>query len=218
MRQRLPPSASVAEPTEGDRLFAPAAARNREPLCELLAAHAPQTGRALEIASGTGQHVVAFAKRLPGLTWHPSDIATARRASINAHAVDADLPNITPVDFLPIFNKFYYNEHGHFDLIMLANLLHLIPTDAVQNLVTEAALALAPSGTLILYGPFKRAGQLTSPGDTRFDAELRAADPAIGYKDDLDMARWLSDAGLSPIDQTEMPANNLAFIAGKPSP
>ena len=218
MSPRLPPSASVSEPTEGDRLFAPAAARNLDPLCDLLAAHAPQTGRALEIASGTGQHVVAFAKRLPGLTWQPSDIDTARRASINAHATDAALPNIAPALPLDATQPGWAAEHGAFDLIMLANLLHLIPTGAVQTLITEATAALAPGGTLILYGPFKRAGQLTSPGDTRFDAELRAADPAIGYKDDLDMARWLSDAGLSPIDQTDMPANNLAFIAGKPSP
>ena len=101
---------------------------------------------------------------------------------------------------------------------MLANLLHLIPTPATQSLITEAATALAPGGTLILYGPFKRASQTTSPGDTRFDAELRAADPTIGYKDNIDMAHWLSDAGLSPIDEVDMPANNLAFIARKPSP
>ena len=71
MSPRLPPSASVAENARGDRLFAPAAARNLEPLCDLLADHAPQTGRAPEIASGTGQHVVAFPERLPGLPLSP---------------------------------------------------------------------------------------------------------------------------------------------------
>ena len=215
---RLPPSASVAEDAGGDRLFAPAAARNLDALCALLADHAPPTGRALEIASGTGQHVVGFAKRLPRLTWHPSDIDTARRASINAHAADADLPNIAPALPLDATLPGWATEHGPFDLIMLANLLHLISTPATRCLITEAAAALAPGGKLILYGPFKRAGQTTSPGDTRFDAELRAADPMIGYKDNLDMARWLSDAGLSPIDEVDMPANNLAFIAGNPSP
>lgn len=215
---RLPPSASVAEDAGGDRLFAPAAARNLDALCDLLATHAPQNGRALEIASGTGQHVVGFAKRLPGLAWHPSDIDTARRASINAHAAEAALPNIAPALPLDATQPGWAGEYGPFDLIMLANLLHLIPTSATQSLITEAATALAPGGKLILYGPFKRAGQTTSPGDTRFDAELRAADPLIGYKDNLDMARWLSDAGLSPIDEVAMPANNLAFIAGNPSP
>ncbi|MEX3314367.1 DUF938 domain-containing protein [Sulfitobacter sp. PS-8MA] len=218
MSPRLPPSASVAETAGGDRLFAPAAARNLAPLCDLLADHAPRSGRALEIASGTGEHVIGFAKRLPGLTWQPSDIDTARRASINAYAAEAALPNIAPALPLDATQPGWAAEHGPFDLIMLANLLHLIPTEAVRCLTIEAAAALAPGGKLILYGPFKREGELTSPGDIRFDAELRAADPSIGYKDDLDMARWLSDAGLSPIDQIDMPANNLAFIAGKPSP
>ena len=217
MTPRLPPTASVAEPAGGDRLFAPAAARNLEPLCDLLADHAPPSGRALEIASGTGQHVVGFAKRLPGLTWHPSDIDTTRRASINAYAAEAALPNIAPALPLDATLPGWAGEHDPFDLIMLANLLHLISTPATRCLITEAAAALAPGGKLILYGPFKRAGELTSPGDIRFDSELRSADPTIGYKDDLDMARWLSDAGLSPIDQIDMPANNLAFIAGKPS-
>lgn len=218
MSQRLPPSASVAESTGGDRLFAPAAARNLAPLSALLDAQAPKTGRALEIASGTGQHVVAFAKQFPGLSWHPSDIDTARRASINAHAKEAALPNIAPALPLDATQPGWSADHNSFDLILLINLLHLISTPAVQTLITEAAAALAPDGRLILYGPFKREGQLTSPGDKRFDAELRAADPAIGYKDDLDLARWLSDAGLSPIDTQDMPANNLAFIARKPRP
>ena len=102
------------------------------------------------------------------------------------------------------------------DLIFLANLLHLIPTEAAQILITEAALALAAGGTLVLYGPFRREGVLTSDGDAKFDAELRTADPAIGYKDTVDITRWLSDAALSPIDRIDMPANNLAFIARKP--
>jgi hypothetical protein len=101
-------------------------------------------------------------------------------------------------------------------VVVLVNLLHLIPTPEARTAVTEAAHALAPGGLLLLYGPFKRNGRLTSDGDIRFDAELRAANPAIGYKDDLDIVRWLADAGLSPIDRVDMPANNLAFLARKP--
>tara|TARA_R110002049_G_scaffold29972_1_gene101869 strand:- start:41667 stop:42323 length:657 start_codon:yes stop_codon:yes gene_type:complete len=217
MTGRLPPSASIAEPATGDRLIAPSAARNLGPLSDLVAAHAPTQGRALEIASGTGQHVVAYATRLPGVHWHPSEIDGTRRASINAHMADAELPNVDPAIALDATQRGWAAQHQPFDFIILSNLLHLIVTDAVRTLITEAAIALADGGTLILYGPFKRGGVLTSPGDEKFDAELRAADPAIGYKDDLDMARWLSDAGLSPIDVAQMPANNLAFIAGKPT-
>jgi hypothetical protein len=104
------------------------------------------------------------------------------------------------------------------DLITLTNLLHLISTAQVRTLIGEAARALTPDGVLILYGPFKRDGQLTSAGDAQFDAELRAADPDIGYKDTVDITATLEDAGLTDIQTDTMPANNLAFIARKPKP
>ena len=97
--------------------------------------------------------------------------------------------------------------------MFLTNLLHLISADESRTLILEAAQALSPGGTLMLYGPFKRSGVLTSDGDARFDADLRASDPNIGYKDDLDMRTWLSDAGFSQVTVNQMPANNLAFVA-----
>jgi SAM-dependent methyltransferase len=213
---RLPRSASVAEPREGARLHAPAAARNLVPLTELLLAHAPREGTALELASGTGQHVASFAAALPGLAWTPSEIDPARRASIDAHVAEARLTNVVEAAFLDAARPGWGAEQYPRDLVVLINLLHLIPMESVRTVILEAAEALAPGGTLVIYGPFRRGGQLTSEGDRRFDAELRAADATNGYKDDVDIATMLSDAALSPIDMAEMPANNLAFIAGKP--
>jgi len=213
---RLPPSASVAHATEGAKLHAPAAARNAAALTDLLRKHAPHSGTALEIASGTGQHLAAFAAALPGLTWYPTEIDAARRASIDAHVAEAGLTNAAPAAPLDATAPGWGAIQHPKDLIVLINLLHLIAQPQVDTLITETAEALAPGGLLVLYGPFRRAGKLTSAGDAQFDAQLRAADPAIGYKDDLDIARGLSDAGLSPIDSLQMPANNLAFLAGKP--
>ena len=215
MTRQLPPSASVAHAATGAKLIAPAAARNSEALLALLRDHAPSSGTALEIASGTGQHVSAFATALPGLHWQPTDIDAARRASIDAHVAEAGLRNVAPAMVLDAGQPEWGTEHSGKDLILLVNLLHLITIPAVQTLIGEAALALAPQGKLILYGPFKRSGALTSEGDARFDAELRAADPDIGYKDDLDIRQWLGDAGLVSIETNPMPANNLAFIARK---
>ena len=93
-RLTLPDSASVAVPDAAGRLFAPSAARNLGAICDLVAHHAPAQGNALELASGTGQHVVAFAQRLPGLCWQPSDIDPARRASVDAYAAAAGLDNL----------------------------------------------------------------------------------------------------------------------------
>lgn len=216
MNGKLPPSASVALPGDDARLYAPAAARNVQSLCDLLRDHAPPKGRALELARGTGEHVAAFARALPDLWWQPTEPDPDRRASIDAHVAAAGLTNVAPAIPLDATQAGWNASHGGQDLVFLANLLHLIPSPHAQSLITAVALALAPGGTLILYGPFSRAGKLTSQGDRDFDAALQSADPAIGYKDTVDMVRWLSDAALSPIDCVDLPANNLAFIARKP--
>ncbi len=217
MTPSLPPSASVVEVHEGAKLHAPSAGRNSDTLCALLQVHGPASGTALEIASGTGQHITAFATHIPALHWQPTDVAPDRLRSIDAHVRDAGLVNIYAAVHLDATKVGWAKDHANKDLIMLVNLLHLISTTEAQTLIAEAATALAPDGTLILYGPFKRAGALTSEGDLRFDAELRSADPMIGYKDTHDILDWLKDAGLSAAPY-EMPANNLAFVARKPKP
>lgn len=216
MTRALPPTASVANPVGGARLHAPSADRNVGPIADLLVQLAPDTGRALEIASGTGQHVIVFADRLPGLDWQPTDPQADRRASVDAYAQDAGLPNIRPALPLDACAPGWSDAMGGNDLIVLCNLLHLITWPEVQALLTEAARALAPGGTFVVYGPFKRAGELTSEGDRTFDAQLRASDPAIGYKDDFDTLDVLVREGLEIRQVVEMPANNLALVATRP--
>ncbi|MEM6890865.1 MAG: DUF938 domain-containing protein [Pseudomonadota bacterium] len=213
MTRKLPPSASVAAAAAGAKLEAPAATRNATVLCDLLLAHAPRAGNALEIASGTGQHVIAFAGAMPALVWQPTDVAEDRLASIDAYAAESALRNIRPAEALDATRPGWHKAHSDFDLVVLINLLHLISISETEVLLAEAARALGPEGKLILYGPFKRNGQLTSPGDMRFDADLRASDPAIGYKNDAEILRLLKTGGLLTTEMVEMPANNLAFIA-----
>lgn len=210
---RLPPSASIATPSQGAKLCAPSAERNTPAIVSLMRDVAPATGRALEIASGTGQHVTALASALPTIEWHPSEIAVERIISIDAYAAEAALPNLHPAQLLDACTQGWAATQKPYDLIYLSNLLHLIPDAATQTLVHEAAKALSPEGTLVLYGPFSRGGVLTSQGDAQFDAELRAADPAIGYKDDQWIIQLLTSAGLGSTLVRDMPANNLAFIS-----
>ncbi|GGH20873.1 Protein of unknown function [Cribrihabitans marinus] len=209
-RRPLPPQASVATPGEGGRLVAPAASRNAEALGDLLARVAPAQGRALELASGTGQHVAAFAERFPALQWQPTEIAPARRASIDAYC--KALPNVAPALELDATRPGWSAEHPGQDLILLVNLLHLISAPEAETLIAEAARALSPGGTLAIYGPFMRSGALTSDGDRRFHAALSAQDPAIGYKDDQDILDLGAAAGLEVAERVEMPANNLALV------
>lgn len=218
MTGALPPSASVAEATQGAKLSAPSALRNTQALIDLLHNVAPEHGSALELASGTGQHVAAFAQAFPNLMWHPSEVAADRRASIDAYRAEVGVKNLAPSKTLDACTSGWGRDAFAQDLILCCNLLHLIPVDAAHTLISEAGAALAIGGTLVLYGPFIRDGVLTSDGDARFDAQLRDADPEIGYKDDSVIAKWLVAAGLKIIQTVQMPANNLAFIARKPSP
>ncbi len=216
-RLNLPDSASVATPDAEGRLFAPSAARNADAIVALTKEIAgDMTGVALEIASGTGQHVTALAAALPGLHWQPSDIDADRRKSIDAHAKAANLPNLSPAIALDATSPGWGAENGGKALICLANLLHLISEKEARILITEAAEALAPGGKLMIYGPFMRDDELTSEGDEAFHASLVSQDPEIGYKSDFDVVEWGLAAWLDYDDMVEMPANNLAIIWRKP--
>lgn len=210
----VPGTASIASPSDG-KLFAPSAERNLAPLCDLLAEVAPKSGSALELASGTGQHVVGYAERLPGLHWQPSEPDPQRLSSINGYVRDAGLDNLSPAIALDATTLGWSSQIAPVDFIMLSNLLHLISTEEAQLLVNEAAQALAAEGRLVIYGPFMRAGELTSPGDISFHASLTQHDPEIGYKDDFDVLDWCAEAGLAALKVVEMPANNLALVLGK---
>jgi len=216
-RRTLPPMASVAHEAEGAKLHAPSAVRNAGPITEALQEIAPEAGRALELASGTGQHVVAFARAMPGLDTPPTEIDPARRASIDAYVAEAELPNLSPARPLDATAPGWGAAHGGQDLIVLVNLLQLITTPEAQTVVREAAQALAPGGCLALYGPFLRDGKATSGGDARFDASLRAQGHGIGYKDVVEVTGWLKAAGLAPSQPHEMPANNLLLAARSPA-
>lgn len=215
-REKLPETASVATGSDGGKLFAPSAARNAEAIVALAADRAPEAGRALEIASGTGQHVVALAAALPGLQWQPSEVDASRRSSIDAHVAEAGLTNVAPAMALDATAPGWGAAQGGQDFICLANLLHLISENEARVLVTEAAEALAPGGVLMIYGPFMRDDELVSEGDRSFHASLRAADPEIGYKSDFDVLEWGQAAWLDYLDMVEMPANNLSILWRKP--
>ena len=210
-RRLILPDSGAARHGDG-RVSAPSAERNAGPILDVLRRHAPASGTALEIASGTGQHIAAFAAALPGIDWTPTEADPARFASIEAWRAASHCPNLRPPRPLDATSLPWPGDVRGVDLILLVNLLHLISEAEAENILTGAATALAPGGRFLLYGPFRRDGLLTSDGDATFDARLKAQDPAIGYKDD----RWVRDragaAGLHLRKVTDMPANNLAFL------
>lgn len=215
MTRKLPASASIAEAIDDVKLFAPSAARNTAPLVTVVRDNAPKRGAALEIASGTGQHIIAYAAATPQLHWHPTELDALRRASIDAYVVESGLGNIAPAEHLDATAQGWADHGAPKELIVLSNLLHLISVPEARTILEQVSRSLTPGGVFILYGPFRRNGQLISEADREFDGQLRQADPAIGYKETQEIAEWLTKANLMVDKIVEMPANNLAFISRK---
>jgi len=183
----------------------------------VIAARGPAAGRALEIASGTGEHAVRIAASRPGLDWQPSDIDPERRASVDAWAAAAGVTNIRPAIALDACAPGWGALQGGYDLVFASNILHLVSRPAAETLIHEAARALVPGGVLMIYGPFRRTDGFASEGDAAFHAGLVAQDPALGYKSVDEVGAWMRAAGLVVEPAAPMPANNLTQIAGKPA-
>jgi len=211
-RTKLPDMASVANSQGDARLYAPSAERNSVPIVKTIQRIAPKSGQALEIASGTGQHIVKLASSLPNLSWLPSEVDEARLKSISAWIASENLPNIKPALYLDATETGWAQSLPQFDFILLVNLLHLISWNETETLVRELPKVLKKNGTALVYGPFMRSGKLTSAGDQNFHTSLIQTDPDIGYKNDLDMLELFANSGLLYLETVEMPANNLAFV------
>lgn len=213
MSLRLPDSGAGVLP-DGRRV-APSATRNAGAIRDALVQVAPGQGRALELASGTGQHVAVLGAALPGLDWQPTDRDPANLASIAAWAAWAGVGNIRPPLVLDAGAPGWGAARGPVVLVLAVNLLHLVSGAVARQVVAEAALALAPGGLLAVYGPFLRGGVPTSEGDAAFHASLQGQDPAIGYKDVAEVQGWMAGAGLVPRGPVGMPANNLMLLADR---
>ena len=192
------------------RRFAPAAARNRDPILAALRPRLPAAGLVLEVASGSGEHAIHLAAALPALTFQPSDPDPGARASIDAWAAKAGLANIRPALALDAAAADWPAAAA--DAVVCINMIHIAPWAACEGLVRGAARLLPAGGPLILYGPYRRDGRHTAPSNAAFDADLRARDPAWGVRDLEAVAALAAGQGFGPPEAVEMPANNLTVI------
>ena len=197
-------------PAEGARRSAPAALRNREFIAEVLSEWLPATGLVLEIASGTGEHVVYFAERFPKLEWQPSDLHPDALASIEAWRRSSALPNVraplqidaSSVDW-PIRNA---------DAILSINMVHISPWTSALGLLDAAERLLPSGGPLILYGPWLKSDIETAPSNLAFDADLKSRDPAWGLRSVEEFAAAAEERALKLEETRRMPANNLMLL------
>lgn len=187
---------------------APATERNREAIHDVLARHLPPRGRVLEIASGSGEHAVYFARRFPAIEWQPSDGDPAAIASIAAWRDEAALDNLLAPIALDVASR-PSTSWPSADVIVCINMVHISPWSAALALFAGAERTLAVGGLLYLYGPY-RFGGTTAPSNEAFDRSLRARDPRWGVRDvdDLEAAA----RGFALVETIAMPANNHSLL------
>lgn len=195
------------------RQFAPSAQRNRDPILAVLRETLPAKGLVLEIASGSGEHAIHFAAALPGLSFQPSDPNAEARASIDAWAKEAALPNLLPALALDASTPGWPLARA--DAVICINMIHISPWAATQGLIAEAARLLPPGGPLYLYGPYRQSGVPLAPSNAAFDESLRGRDPRWGLRELDTVAALAAAAGFGPPEVTAMPANNLSVVFRK---
>ena len=189
---------------------APATGRNREPILAVLRDVLAERGTVLEVASGTGEHVVHFAAAFPQLAFQPSDPDPDALASIEAWRAEAGLGNVlAPVRLDAAADEWPVDRA---DAILCINMVHISPWAATVGLMRGAGRLLPEGGPLVLYGPYRRMGVPTAPSNEAFDESLRSRDPEWGLRKLEDVTAEAQANGLALERIVEMPANNLTAV------
>jgi len=191
------------------RLSSPSALRNRAPIADVLARLLPTEGLVLELASGTGEHVVYFAERFPHLAFQPSDPSPEAHASIEAHRIEASRANVRSPVLLDVCAPW---PIPNADALLCINMIHISPRETVPALVQGAARVLPSGGRLITYGAYRIGGAQTAKSNEDFDAWLKQRDPRFGVRD----LEWLQEesehAGLVLVERIAMPSENFILV------
>ena len=191
-----------------DKPFSLASEENKAPILAVIEPLFAKSRRVLEIGSGTGQHAVHFAARLPHLIWQTSDVP-AHLPGIRLWLAEAQLPNLPEPLGLDVTGDW---PAGPFDGVFSANTAHIMGAPEVALMFLGVGRILAPGASFALYGPFSDGGRHTSESNARFDASLKARDPRMGVRD-LDDLRVLADrAGLELHADHAMPVNNRTLV------
>jgi hypothetical protein len=192
------------------RLYAPATLRNRDFILDVLRGVLPMTGVILEIASGSGEHIVHFARNFPALVFQPSDLEPDALLSVAAWVKATGVTNVRAPIALDASQSVWPIASA--DGIICINMAHISPWEATLGLIKGAAALLPLASPLYLYGPYKRKGFTTVPSNQAFDRNLRDRNQTWGLRDLEAVAAIAQSVGFSVPAVTEMPANNLSVV------
>ncbi|XP_002732310.2 methyltransferase-like 26 [Saccoglossus kowalevskii] len=202
-------------------LRSPSADRNKEAVAQILMHYAglDRTGFALEVGSGTGQHVVHFAARMPNITWLPSDIDEPSVTSINCYLQVYQLKNILQPIYLDVSQPAHqWSPHlipASCDLIVCINVIHISAITTTSGLIKGAGTVLKSHGLLVMYGPYKVHGIITPHSNVEFDKQLKIRNPEWGLRDIDYLIEVAEQNGMILEAMHDMPANNKTIVFRK---
>ena len=192
--------------------YSQAAENNKTPIADTLRKHLKPGTRVLEIGSGSGQHAIHMAGEFPLIEWWASEreeMLPILRANLEQHGSD-NIRSPRSLD-LTDFNWAEDDENA-VDVVYAANIIHIVSQDLGTRLIHLAADALLPGGLLVLYGPYKYNGKFTTESNASFDQWLKDRDPASGIRDYEAVSKTAQGAGLIPVVDYSMPANNQMLL------
>ncbi|SNY93484.1 Protein of unknown function [Cohaesibacter sp. ES.047] len=192
------------------KLSSPSAQRNREPIRLLLQDVLPTSGLVLELASGTGEHIIHFAQHFSHLIWQPSDPSEEARASIAAWIEDVERDNLRQPLTIDASREDWTIEAA--DAIIAINMVHISPWAATEGMMKTAGKLLPQGGKLILYGPYRQKGQPFVESNAAFDGSLRERNPEWGVRHLEDVVDLAKRSELDLVRTETMPANNLCVV------
>ncbi|WP_394694190.1 DUF938 domain-containing protein [Hyphobacterium sp.] len=196
-----------------EKLFSPSAARNSQPIADILCPLLKSGARVLEIGSGTGEHGEAVCLRRPDVHWTPSDPDSASRKSQAARAREISAMQM-PLD-LDVSRDGWSDGLAEIDNLVCCNVIHISPWATAQGLVRGATHILHPKGRIFLYGPFLE-GAASAPSNLDFDASLKSRNPEWGVRPLDEVVELFAGHGFELEQRIDMPANNLSLIFKRP--
>ena len=190
--------------------FSAAADRNKEPILNVLKDYITNSGRLLEIGSGTGQHAVHMATNFPQIEWVASD-QPIYHDDLKACFKQAKLPNLHGPEKLTIGEDDFPGKKP-FNYAYSANTLHIMSWKECKTLFKLLGKRLREGSLVFFYGPFNYEGDFTSDSNRSFDQMLKARDPKSGIRNYEDVLSAMNKAGFKILNDVDMPANNRTLI------
>lgn len=192
-----------------DKAYSTYAARNSDPILEVLRLELASAKNVMEIGSGSGQHAVHFSAAMPHLHWQPTDRREYLQ-SIERWVADSGIDNLSAPLLLDVLTNRV--PQRHFDAVFSANTAHIMSWQAVEKMFSLVDEALQEAGCFCLYGPFKSNGEFNASSNATFDRYLRDSDPQMGIRELQQLDKLASKYAMQRTRLYAMPANNYLVV------